>query len=430
MQGILEKWRLVLAEPNAKLSHKELLSDRGFLVYVTRTYPPMVPCLKGFHLTIKMWQGSWHADGWKLKEGDDSLITSLTMVGELDVLRAGTHGLDLDKAATYSPTLGTDKDEAALDHQLRIKSGNNHLYAPWDGLMSPVTRLKDNIQALQLLSDFCLPPLRVVRPAHIVHVYYGFGDASGKQFGATLSSGYDCLSKLSTTRQDAQGIWFRVGLWLAIEETKSSNYKELRNLVVTVSEEAKAGRMKDCKFFLFTNNSTAEGCFYRGNSKSRRLHELVLDLRRLKMGYGMTIHVVHISGKRMIAQGTDGCSRRSLLEGVMAGANMLMFVDLARGGIERHPPLLNWVRSWMEQPDFEPLTLEGWFKEGHGITGSLPDRRNVWIPTHCGKDQMFLWAPAPAVVDAAMEELLKSRHKQSDIFHVVVILWLMAPRWR
>jgi hypothetical protein len=96
----------------------------------------------------------------------------------------------------------------------------------------------------------------------LFRVYYGFGNASGKQFGATLSSSYNCQSKLSATRQDTQGFWSRVGLWSAIKEMESSNYKELRNLVVTVSEEAKAGRMKDCEFFLFTNNSTAEGCFY------------------------------------------------------------------------------------------------------------------------------------------------------------------------
>jgi hypothetical protein len=40
---------------------------------------------------------------------------------------------------------------------------------------------------------------------------------------------------------------------------------------------------------------------------------------------------------------------------------------------------------------------------------------------------MFL---PPAVVDAAMEELFKSRHKRADLFRVVVIPRLMAPRWR
>jgi len=45
LKSILCKWKDALAAPNPQLSHKELLSDRGFLVYVTRTYPAMVPYL-------------------------------------------------------------------------------------------------------------------------------------------------------------------------------------------------------------------------------------------------------------------------------------------------------------------------------------------------------------------------------------------------
>jgi hypothetical protein len=43
---------------------------------------------------------------------------------------------------------------------------------------------------------------------------------------------------------------------------------------------------------------------------------------------------------------------------------------------------------------------------------------------------MFLGSPALVVADAALDELLKLRHKWSDIFHVVVISRLMTPRWR
>jgi len=44
MKGILEKWWKQVAGSNMpKLSDKELLSDRRFLVYITRTYPAMVP---------------------------------------------------------------------------------------------------------------------------------------------------------------------------------------------------------------------------------------------------------------------------------------------------------------------------------------------------------------------------------------------------
>ncbi len=156
----------------------------------------------------------------------------------------------------------------------------------------------------------------------------------------------------------------------------------------------------------------------------------MLKLRTLEMTYGMTIHVVHISGKRMIAQGTDGCSRGSLMEGVMVGADMLSFVDLGLGGIDRHPPLLEWVHSWSGRPSLEALTPEGWFEKGHRITGGMLDKQNVWILLHCKRDQMFLWAPLPTVADVAMVELLRSRHKRVDLFHVVMIPRLMAPRWQ
>jgi hypothetical protein len=265
----------------------------------------------------------------------------------------------------------------------------------------------------------------------VVHVYYGFGDASGKQFGTMLSKSYNCQRQLSKRKEDSRGVHFQVGLWIAQEEEESSNYKELRNLVDTVSQEAKAGRLRECKFFLFIDNSTAEGCFYYGNSKSRSLHGLVLSLRMLEMSFGMTIYVIHISGKRMIVQGTNGCSHGSLMEGVMAGEDMLTFVDLARGALDRHPPLLEWIRSWSGRPGLEPLTPEGWFKEGHGITGGGLNGCGVWIlPVHCRKDEMFMWALPPAVADTALEELLKSRHKQMDIVYVVVIPRLMTPQWQ
>ena len=61
LRGILSKWWGQL-EP----SHKELLADRGFLVYITQTYPAMVLYLKGFHLTIQMWRGGRDSEGWKL----------------------------------------------------------------------------------------------------------------------------------------------------------------------------------------------------------------------------------------------------------------------------------------------------------------------------------------------------------------------------
>ena len=81
--------------------------------------------------------------------------------------------------------------------------------------------------ALLKLMAFDLPPLRVVRPSRVVHVYYGFGDASGKQFGATILTNYNGGSKLSGWIESEEGVRFQIGLWTAEEDKESSNYKEL-----------------------------------------------------------------------------------------------------------------------------------------------------------------------------------------------------------
>ena len=393
LKGILKKWLTRLQAGDTNLLHKELLSDRGFLVYVTRNYPPLVPYLKGFNLTIEMWRGNRDAEGWKLNETDDSSLVSAHSLTSLDVTRAGAHGLNLAADSTYSPTTSEDVDEAAMDHRMETKLTTGSLYAPASGQTPAVPRFKKDLEALILLTRAVLPPLRIVRPSMVVQVFFGFGDAAGKGFGSTVAGTYNCADKFSELQTNDNGLKYRVGIWTALEELESSNQKEFCNLVETTEEECRSGRLQNCEFFLFTDNSTAESCFYRGSSKSPKLHNLVVRLRRLEMDYGMVIYLIHVSGKRMIAQGTDGCSRGFLMEGVMAGEDMLNFVDLGKDAIKRHPPLLQWIRSWTERDGLMPLSPEGWYEEGHGITGGEPDKRGVWIPTHGPSNKLFLWTP-------------------------------------
>ena len=105
------------------------------------------------------------------------------------------------------------------------------------------------------------------------------------------------------------GLYGRFGIWGQDAEDQSSNYCELRNLVETVEEEALDGYLTGGELWLFTDNTTAEGCFFRGGSSSKLLHELVLRLRRTEVEYDLTLHVVHVAGTRMIAKGTHGLSR-------------------------------------------------------------------------------------------------------------------------
>ncbi len=59
---------------------------------------------------------------------------------------------------------------------------------------------------------------------------------------------------------------------------------------------------------MFTNYSTTEAAYWKGTSKSRKLFDLVLRLKKLEVEHDIILHVIHVSGKRMIAQGTDGLS--------------------------------------------------------------------------------------------------------------------------
>ncbi len=145
--------------------------------------------------------------------------------------------------------------------------------------------------------------------------YYGFGDASLGGFGSTVA------------RPD--GLYGCFSIWGKDAKDQSSNYHELNNLVKTVEEEAKEGYLKGGDLWLFTNNATAEGCFFCGGSLSKLLHKLVLHLRKMELEYDFTLHVVHVAGTRMITQGTNSLPRGIFLKGVVRGKDMLAFVDLS-----------------------------------------------------------------------------------------------------
>jgi hypothetical protein len=121
---------------------------------------------------------------------------------------------------------------------------------------------------------------------------------------------------------------YQYGLWGRDVESDSSNYWELRNLVEVLEDGVSTGVLRHSEVFQFTDNFTAEAAFYRGNSDSRNLFQLILRLRQLDRGGSLMLHVVHIAGARMICQGTDGLSRGDFGAGVMTGASMLCFVPL------------------------------------------------------------------------------------------------------
>lgn len=221
-------------------------SDRGFLVYVAQAYPAMKPYLKGFHLSLKMWQGGCDCEGWKVEE--------------------------------VNP-MRTDEEDADV-----MPEDVGHVDGPESGLTPFVPRFKQDLLALLALAASNKPFVRVVRSKHIHTAIYGFGDASSAGFGSSIGR--------------TEGTQGRFGLWTCDEDKESSNFRELLNLVQTIEEEVRCGSMKNAELWIFTDNSTAESCFVKGSSKSKLLHDLIVRLRCAEIASEGTLYMVHVAGTR------------------------------------------------------------------------------------------------------------------------------------
>jgi hypothetical protein len=165
------------------------------------------------------------------------------------------------------------------------------------------------------------------------------------------------------------------------------------------------------ELFIFTDNQTAESTFWKGHSSSPKLFELVLRLRKLEMEHGILLHVIHVSGKRMIAQGTDGLSRADHSTGVMQGRDIRDWVPLQHGALTREPRMTRWLNGVTRGMNFQTLQPNDWFTTGHEYGN-------------------FIWAPSPTATDVVVEQLGKAIMKRPEAMHIVVVPRLMTGRWR
>jgi hypothetical protein len=320
----------------------------------------MVPYLIGLHMTIDSWRPNCKEDGWRYTAAEMRLRSEAEDV--------------LDDKNLY-----------------------DHMDAPT--MVKAVPRLAWDRRVLAELMSNDKPLLRRIRVKRAMKAYYaGFGDALGYGFGATIQIGKD--------------LWYEYGQWASeIAEESSSNWRELANLVNFIERSVEAHDLNGSKLFIFTDNQTAESAFWKGHSSSPKLFDLVLRLRKLEMTHGIKLHVIHVSGKRMIAQGTDGLSLADHSTGVMTGCDITNWVPLNEGALFREPRLKTWLTQVTRGMIFCTLSPEGWFTEGHGYGN-------------------YIWAPPPAAADVVVEQLGKARMKRSESMHIIVVPRLMTGRWR
>lgn len=338
-------------ENSQKLDRKHLERVRGFLHYICQTYRPLGSYLIGFHMTIDGWRPNRDSEGWKTPRSEWT-----------------------------SP------------------SGVGGEYDPGPATVKAVPRLQDDVAALQKLMEAPLPPKKSVQCHASGVAYYGFGDASGPGFGAMFQVG--------------DRIEYEYGQWCSeVTEQASSNWRELNNLVEALEGVVARHKLRGHEIFIFTDNSTAEAAYWKGTSSSKRLFELVLRLKILEMEHQISLHVVHVSGKRMIQQGTDGLSRADHSMGSMQGIPIRKFVPLHLNCLEREPSVRRWWNEILSGLNFQWLTPEGWFREAHSQGN-------------------FVWTPPPFAGEVVVEQLGKCRLKRPESMHLVLIPRLMTGRFR
>ena len=390
----LEQVRKVSTSNLVLLDFKDLERGRGFLVYLSRTYPAITPFLKGVHLTLDSWRENRNPDGWKMSNKRK---------------RESEYSYSVEEDEFYY-----EKAESECQNLPQEETS-----AKPPKVVQPVPRLLDDLTVLHDFFTPPIPPWRFVRGNKISMVKYGFGDASKSGFGSTI--------------EVRNGISYRYGLWGADVQEESSNFRELENLAETLESEAESNNLRGCEVFLMTDNSTAELAFFKGTSSSRKLFEIIVRLRRLELHSQCKIHVIHVSGSRMISQGTDGLSRGDLGEGVMRGSSMLSFVPLHQNAQERSSSIINWIDSWLKPSlkmgeKIEYLKVEDWFWRAHDIVGGSLNSDGVWTPSY--KAGIFVWLPAPAAGQVAIEQLREARNKRTNSLHVFVLPRLFTCLWK
>ena len=256
------------------------------------------------------------------------------------------------------------------------------------------------MEALRLLCSQAKPPWRMARGTSSRSVYYGFGDASGSAFGATLQHAF------------SNTVHYEYGQWLtSVTDGESSNWREFTNLVEFLEAKGDSGDLDGAEVFMFTDNSTTEGAFWKGTSSSRKLLSLVLRLRQLEMKTGMILHIIHVSGKRMIESGVDGLSRGDHSSGMMQGHDIRTYIPLHLSAFDRSPALEKWMRDITEGTNPTFLDPNGWFA---GAT----------------TEGTFVWSPPPAAAEVVVERLGVAKHKRPNSLHFVVVPRLMTGYWR
>ena len=169
---------------------------------------------------------------------------------------------------------------------------------------------------------------------------------------------------------------------------------------------------KGSEVFIFTDNAVMERTYIRGSSKSPKLHDLIVELRKLQMDGALIIHFIWIAGTRMIRQGTDALSRGLVTTRNMSVDRFLRSLPLNKTAFELQDNLQSQVKGWLEDDDWEFTETKDWFYN------VFTNPKGSWV-----------WCPPPALGRIAIDQLCEVKHMHPESRHIFLCPTLMEQEW-
>jgi hypothetical protein len=102
-------------------------------------------------------------------------------------------------------------------------------------------------------------------------------------------------------------------------------------------------------------------------------------------------------------------------------------VPLNLGLHERSPEMVQWLCDVFDIKSGDVLKPADWFEKGHDVVGWERKGVSPWYPSI--RASTYLWTPAPAAAQYAVEQLRKARHRRQASMHVMVIPRLFTSLW-
>ena len=188
------------------------------------------------------------------------------------------------------------------------------------------------------------------------------------------------------------------GLWKQEVTSMTSNWKELRSILIALRKErvkADAAGLRSplwrTRIYHLTDNLVSESILTKGTSTSPKLQQLLREIALEQQLQQCDLIPMHVAGKRLIYQGTDGLSRGQKNAGSLAGDAL---------DVRSYNPLAS-------APAPISAPLRRWITERHGTLAELWQPQQ-WTAANI-RGKTTLWMPPPLLAREAIRRFLRQR---------------------